>query len=561
MSQSTNLSQMNTVASAPSQKSSQIPDLLKIGAIPSETDMDVLTDILDPVVHNDNYVRFAFQNKGILHSHSKLQLAVSVDAAQPSCMFPLATGVYNLVDRVRFSIGSKTVSEIQDFNFFMGYKTIFMSQEAMKEREQYLTSRIMNYGFEYKDQELSTTDASYTFGWDGSNPSTVGGAVDGTIAKANAQANFLTIDNGIDGGVVTQGPGVLTGTITQFMSKAAADTGGGDNPNAKLGNGLPIYKAGYWMDLKRESADTEPTFQLSLADLVPFLKTQQIPLYLLDELVTLELFFTPKADRLYAPGRVAADAQALCSIKTSETKMIADYLFYPNDIMVSYANANRNLQFNYMDYTLSKYSLNDGNKVPSGQLIRNIGGAGRMVNRIFFGVAQVSADPVGDLPVRGVTAFAPERNYANVNKALRVQGKATINLKYNDTFLFPIDVDNNARHFHNTASAEGITPSCVPRDAFSGEGELITTGSLNCATSAVTFTGPPASNPLSTLSGKFFYPAMKMMEGQRVNSRGLELYMTWSDSVANTNGYVQRVWLECMKSLQLTNGRVSISYA
>ena len=559
MSQSTNLSQMNTVATAPQQKSSQIPDLLKIGAIPSETDMDVLTDILDPVVHNDNYVRFAFQNKGILHSHSKLQLAVE-NVAGHSCMFPLATGVYNLIDRVRFSIGSKTVSEIQDFNFFMGYKTIFMSQEAMREREQYLTSRIMNYGFEYKDQELG--GASYQWGYDGSNPA-VGGAVDGVISLANSFGTSLAIDNGIDAGIVTQGPGVTTGADTQFMNEPAVITGGPDTPDAKIGNGLPIYKAGYWMDLLREDADTQPTFQLSLADLVPFLKTQQIPLYMLDELVTLELFFTPKADRLYAPSRVAAEAHATCSIKTTETKMIADYLFYPNEIMVSYANANRNLQFNYADYTLSKYSLNSAGSVPTGQLIRNIGGAGRIVNRIFFGIAAQAPDAVGDLPLRNVTAFAPERNYAaNPPTAANINGTATINLKYNDTFLFPIDVDNNARHFHNTANAEGITPSCVPRECFSGEGVLMSSGSLNCATSAVTFTGPPASNALTTLGGKFFYPALKMMEGQRVNSRGLELYLKWNNSIAQgTVGYVQRVWLETMRSLQLTNGRVTISYA
>lgn len=567
MSQSTNLSQVNTVASAPARSSSQIPDLLKIGAIPSETDMDVLTDILDPVVHNDNYVRFAFQNKGILHSQSKLQLALT-NVTGHSCMLPLNTGIYNLIDRVRFSIGAKTVSEIQDFNHFMGYKSIFMSQEAMKEREQYLTSRIMNYGFEYKDAEFDAGN-SYLWGWDGSNPGGAGAVAPGNIALANSEADHLSIDNGIDAGIVTGGPGYAAGGVIQHQNKFATV---GGVATSSAGNGQAIYKAGYWMDLERQSVDTEPTFQLSLADLVPFLKTQQIPLYMLDELVTLELFFTPKSERLYAPGRTAAEVQATGDIKTSETKMIADYLFYPNEMMVAYANANRNLQFNYADYQLSKYSLNDAGLVPGGQQIRNIGGAGRMINRIFFGLATQgpplaiagnTAAAGGDLPIRSVVAAAPARDYANATKALRTNGQAILNLKYNDTFLFPIDVENSARHFHNTATAEGITPSCVPRECFSHEGQLLSEGSLQCSTTTASFTGPPAKFPLTSLGGTFFYPAMKMMEGQRINSRGLELYFTYTASGATTAnaGYLQRVWLETVKSLQLTNGRVSITYA
>ncbi len=559
MSQSTNLSQMNTVGTTSGTKSTQIPDLLKIGAMPSDTSMDVLTDILDPVVHNDGYVRFAFQNKGILHSQSKLQLAVT--GVDRKGVYPINIGVYNLIDRVRFSIGSKTVSEIDDFRYFMSYKSIFLSQEAMKEREQYLTSRIMNFGFEYKDQ-INNVANTYMWGWAGSNPHN-GAGDDGTIAPGNTTADFITFDNGVEAGIPTQQDGVEgpAGTL-QFMNKLA--TVGGKN-DASVGNGRPIYKFGYWNDLTRVSAETEPTFQLSLADLVPFLKTQQIPLFMLDELVTLELFFTKTSQRVIAPHRANPSAGTSCSIKTSETKMIADYLFYPNEMMVSYANANRNLQFNYADYRLSKYSLNDGaGKVPTGTLIRNIGGAGRMINRIFFSLSSVDENTTGDLNTGWTGAFAPLRDVSHgATSSLNVEGEATLNLKYNDNFIFPIDVKNSARHFHNTASAEMVTPACVPRQLFSGEGKGgLSLGSLQCASVQANFTGDPAKNSLFTLGGQYFFPALKLQPGDRVNSRGIELYLEWSNSsVVTANGYVQRVWLETVKSLQLTNGRVSITYA
>ena len=568
MSQSTNLSQMNTVATAPATKSSQIPDLLKIGAMPSDTSMDVLTDILDPVVQNDGYVRFAFQNKGILHSHSKLQLAVNNNGLAHDCLFPIHTGVYNLVERVRFSIGSKTVSEIEDFNFFMAYKSIFLSQEAMREREQYLTSRIMNFGFEYTDR-VTDADDKYMWGWEASNPNNAT-LTAGKIAPGNSQAEFLTIDNGVDAGIPTQQDGVADGVtgITQFLNKTA--TGG---VGVADGTGRPIYKAGYFADLKRTDAETCPTFQLSLSDLVPFLKTQQIPLYMLDELVTLEIFFTKQADRVIAPGNTV-DAVVNATIKQSETKMIADYLFYPNEMMVSYANANRNLQFNYPDYRLSKYSISDATTdrmVRTEQLIRNVGGAGRMINRLFFGINSIDkqysqkepATKVGDLYTGNTGALAPMRDYTNGVDAASLNGVATINLKYNDNFIFPIDVTNSARHFHNTADAEQVTPSCIPRECYSMEGQLITTGSLNCSTSTATYTGPPARQQLSSLGGQFFYAGLKLQPGERVNSRGIELYLKWSDSGVRTGGqgYVQRVWLETVRSLQLQNGRVSITFA
>ena len=125
--QDTQLSKVEPKAS----NSTQIPDLLKIGAIPTDTTMDVLTDILDPVVQNDSFIRFAFQNKGILHSMSKIKFGFT-NANQNSCL-PVNVGLYALIQRVRLTIGAKTICEIDDFNQFMAYKGLFVSQEAMKE--------------------------------------------------------------------------------------------------------------------------------------------------------------------------------------------------------------------------------------------------------------------------------------------------------------------------------------------------------------------------------------------------------------------------------------------
>ena len=67
---------------SPAVQQSQIPDLLNIGAIPTDQTMDVETSVLEPVVHSDSFCRFVLQNKGILHSHSKIVFALNMVGAQ-----------------------------------------------------------------------------------------------------------------------------------------------------------------------------------------------------------------------------------------------------------------------------------------------------------------------------------------------------------------------------------------------------------------------------------------------------------------------------------------------
>ncbi len=537
-------SQMSKVEPAVS-SSNQIPDLLKIGAIPTDTSMDVLTDILDPVVQNDTFIRFAFQNKGILHSMSKIKFGFT-NANQNSCL-PINVGLYALIQRVRLTIGAKTVCEIDDFNQFMAYKGLFVSQEAYKEREQYLTSRIMAYGFEYKDNTVDPA-ANFQFGWAGSNPNNAT-VSDGVMAPANTEAEAINIDNGWCPLLTSQQHSCDTGGVEQFMNKDATQ-------GAAEGDGHPIYKAGYWTNLKKSVARAVPDFQVSIADLCPFLRTQQLPLYMMDELVQLEIFTSAQNERLYCPGH----DDGVAVINPTETQLIADYIYYPQEMMVAYANANRNLTFTYVDYRLSKYSVAGNNaQIPTTQLIRNVGGAGRIITRVFMGVQDRTP---GLRAMNGqYRADAPERDYSNgATSVANVNGTATLNLKYNDTFLYPVDVDNSARHFHNTASTEGLTPYTT-REVYSAEGESLSGGSLQVASATKSFTGPPGAHIDTDLSGTAFFVGWRLGDNQRINSRGIELYMTWSNSVASASGYLQRVWLETIKQLTLENGRVSIQFA
>ena len=55
---------------------SQIPDIIKIGSVPSDTSIDVETSILEPVSFSQSQCHFVLENKGILHSNSRITLAL-----------------------------------------------------------------------------------------------------------------------------------------------------------------------------------------------------------------------------------------------------------------------------------------------------------------------------------------------------------------------------------------------------------------------------------------------------------------------------------------------------
>ena len=86
---------------------SAVPDLLKIGAIPSNLAMSVETGILDPVVQNDNFIRFNMKRSGFLHSNSKLVLSMNKKTTadwqkdNKHSMLPASVGIGSVVERVR----------------------------------------------------------------------------------------------------------------------------------------------------------------------------------------------------------------------------------------------------------------------------------------------------------------------------------------------------------------------------------------------------------------------------------------------------------------------------
>ena len=154
--------------SPPKLDETNVPDLIKVGEIQSNMAMDVTSDVLDPIVCNDVSCRFVLQNKGYLHDGSRITLAVKKNASTADgAFFPLGVGVHSLIRRATLRVGGNTICEIDDYNFFKSYESMFISNEMNKDRESVMSGRQICHEFVYDNTAGSQSNtAADSYGLD-----------------------------------------------------------------------------------------------------------------------------------------------------------------------------------------------------------------------------------------------------------------------------------------------------------------------------------------------------------------------------------------------------------
>tara|TARA_R110002096_G_scaffold5834_1_gene26924 strand:- start:4360 stop:5868 length:1509 start_codon:yes stop_codon:yes gene_type:complete len=501
---------------------SAIPDLLKIGAIPGNLAMSVETGILDPVVQNDSFVRFNMKRAGFLHSNSKIALSLKNDTLYPNAAakataqrngqhytLPQSVGVGSLIERVRLLSGSTVIQEIDNWGELFAYKSQFTSNEIQKEREQYTTGRGVNLDFDFHD---------------------------GVAATDPTGAQGISLDNG-----------------TEYQSEPPAFQVGGTKADRATLRNKSVATAETWSkDVQRHGIlSNDPVWQISISDLCPFLRQTQLPLFMFEEQIFLEITFkepikravgNPVAVTALVAGGVATGDPAF-TINAVETKLIIDYITYPNETMEAWAQANQNFSFQYTDYELSKFTV--ANDQPA--FIRNIGGAGRMVKQAIMGLQNdggaTGIDFIQNL-FGGFMSFHPPGSLT-----LPQDGRVVTNLRYNDEFLYPIDVRNDAYHFNNVVQAEGSVPF-ITRQMYSDQGDEME--SKRC------FGGRAGWN---YESGRTFWQTARLNDNDRINQKGIELYQQYVAQQGDIGNFTMRIWLEVVKVATLRNGRLETEYA
>ena len=327
-------------------------------------------------------------------------------------------------------------------------------------------------------------------------------------------------------------------------------TGVANNTKANtygLSNGIEYddgdLKVHRWQNLKNA-----PLFQIALADLFPMLKQTQLPLYMMEEQVSIELTFTSTDEQ--RAQNASSGAAGTYTVDTTNVQFVADYIYYPQEMMAAYRAANPVITINHFDYRHSKVSVS-ATSANGATLIRNLGGAGRIVTKVITGLQ--SDDTGQDDGITNVYhSISPEALYqfGETPAAGKVNGSLTVNLKYNDRFLYPIDVTNPARQFHNTAQAEGMVPF-VTREEFCAEGVALTGDTFE---GYVQNLGDSATE--MGIKGRFNWLSYRLNRNERINSRGIEYYYKY-DGLNADAAYVQRSWLELAKVTVLQNGYVT----
>jgi len=458
-----------------SEPETAVPNLMKVGEIPINMDVDNDTEVLDPVVSNDNFVRFVLSNKGFLHSGSRLQLSLN-DPTEKSSL-PVGVGIYSLIQRCRLSIGTHTVSETDDLNHLMGYRSMFIEQDKNKERETYLTSRIHALEIELDNSSKAQSNTN------------------GSDYRMDTILEPTMEDDGVVGDVELQNEINLRNT---------------------------------------------PEFSVALDELFPILKSESLPLYMIDEQVSIELHFTPNTNNSRGIIEAGGTNDLSFPINTTKTKMIADYIYYPNDVMVAYSNQNKRIDFTYKEYRLNKRSFT-ATQIGQEQIF-DIGGAGRVCTKVITAIETLVGTPEETM-LNKYRSEAPALTNQN-------NGRFITNLYVNDHRLYPVDRENIAVHYHDIEQAERFPPQ-VHRQEFAKQG-----GSLS---PDVTYLAYAPSNSELGLNGKYFYPIYSLNRNERINSKGLQIQLQYTKALAGNKTH--RAYLELIKTATLENGKMRTDFA
>ena len=371
-----------------------------------------------------------------------------------------------------------------------------------KRQEQYTTGRVMNHRFTYALND--GVKITQTF------PDSVSVALDNGREYSGgngAGANEISTNEGVNGQI--QPFAIMDDTDVQTISEC-------------------------------------PVYSVDLSDLFPFLKTHSLPLYMIDQQMSIELYWSPLVGQRGCVPQGAA-ATGTFSIDRNELKFCADYIFYTdNDSMNRYAEANPVIEFAFPDYRLSKTTITQADLLV-GQ-VRNIGMANRLVSRVL---TTISDDAVGPSSMMNrYNSIYPSRASATL-----AAGSVVYNLRYNDRFEFPINLTNPAQLFSHFTQSESIP--FVTREEYSRQQQGLT--------NVQTFEGHLQNNPANVktgLAGNSFMLGTKLTGG-RVGQRGIELHLTMGDAIGGMPGaggtqYTVRSWSEYMRIARLSDGGMSV---
>ena len=104
----------------------QLPAILNVATIPSIENMNIKTEILDPITITSQQAVFQIPKTGVLDGGSMLQLGIT---GNPVNFLPFLTGIHGAIRSVFLKIGGQTIASNDDYAYYTTMSRQFQTPE------------------------------------------------------------------------------------------------------------------------------------------------------------------------------------------------------------------------------------------------------------------------------------------------------------------------------------------------------------------------------------------------------------------------------------------------
>lgn len=321
-----------------------LPDIMINKPLPTISNMEIDTEVLDPISSSNQEVVFQIPKNGILDGGSFVSLAVRVPSALvdadgiSNAFLPMNTGIYGLIRSAQLTIGGKVIASNEDFGH---YATMIRQFETPEHRA-------------YVEQ----------------------------VKAGNSLDRY--------GGLVGAGAGRLTPKDLEVVVEANDQTASLVSPN---------------FIRPTDNDNSTPVFSLPLSFLIPMMRSRQLPVFAIKENCYLRIQFNQQTHGTQAGatygniccfaninggGGVNANLQPVPSL--ANIKFYSDHLYYPENIMnatLQQMNSDKGMNMVYEDIVLTNTQIQAGTNptapaISNTNVERQIAVSGKVVRNIMI---------------------------------------------------------------------------------------------------------------------------------------------------------------------------------
>jgi len=412
-------------------------DILSVKPTNTPQDIRIETTILEPQNISDTHATFLFNNTGILDKNTRIVIPVKCPNTSilSENQFYLSAGAFGLIRTATLKYQGNDIAQTDEVGLYNSMKRMFRPQNFRNKVE----AVKVGSSFAFRND----TDKQYQ--------------------KDIVPNNFADVDTGK---VALMNSKYFRGDDVYHMVN-----GDGEGGIAYAGlNVNPRYA------IQNNTANTFHAI-FSLEDLFPeFLGNVMLPLYLLDNQLSLEIAFSSQADRRQNVNPVGIGGNQSISIDTENVNMVMDLIYYNEKVMSSLEARSRGqgIPMVYGDLINIRQTLqNNPADVPApvaGELSAHkksfsidIGLDNLVVRSMLMALENPTPDTIGNRFCGKYSSNAPR-----VNR----KGDMELQLTINNVPLYPNPVDMNNKLYDQTQQVFAGTPLQVPRPLWDYNGSV-----------------------------------------------------------------------------------------